>query len=71
MLGLNETDVNYKVFTEGMVIEKASGSTYGRWMIRLPENIFKFFWKKADAEKFRETYSWTDLNKEYYFRERC
>lgn len=35
---------------------EATNSSYGRWVIRLSETTFRFFWKKEEAKKWLTSY---------------
>jgi len=48
---------------KGVHVEPST-SSYGRWMIKLSEVTFKFFWKKADADTFA-----AGVNKAAHLRE--
>ena len=38
------------------IIQKANGSSFGNWFIKLDDVTFQFFWKKTDAIKFLNDY---------------
>lgn len=34
-----------------------SNSSYGRWVVKTDEVTFRFFWRKAEADKFAENHN--------------
>ena len=47
----------YKPFKN--VSPESSASSYGRWMVRISEVTFKFFWRKAEAQKYADAHNAT------------
>jgi len=41
---------------ENPIIEKANGSSFGNWFIKLDAVTFRFFWKKSEAKTFLSNY---------------
>ena len=49
-------EFSHTPFYDNVIVTKSS-SSYGNYTIKLSDCVFRFFWKKSDADKYAEKFN--------------